>query len=750
MEKNLQNITTILQEIKGNGTFVVSEVEKFTIPGLHIEGFGEVGFPVTANQAQNIIGVSHKAPFGQGSKTIYDTSVRSVWEIDANLISFHNPDWQHFLNKIIKKVKNGLGFEKEKSVEANLYKLLVYEPGDFFLPHKDSEKEKGMFGTLIIGLPSNHKGGELEVNFDNRERSIDFSEACNSYKIPFVGFFADCIHEVKPVLSGYRICLTYNLIRTSKSSIQRPEFSNQQKEITALLTSCDTQFDKIPKAILLGHEYTPANFSIPNLKGHDKPRAEALLNGAEQAGYHAQLALVTHYQNGQLETDYNYYDSYRNNRYNEPDVDGTMGEVYEEETYIEHWIGQNPGLGNLYIEQKDIISELKLGEGEPTEQEEEGFTGNAGMTIDYWYHYGALILWPKSKHITILKNRPIENQLEWLGYYITKSQVPNSQYIHIIREIISGFSEPNFDYSRYNTLNFSILATALCYIQDDTIVSKLNTILSNIFDSIDIESWYSLIKNYNLSLFQKIFTAVGNSNNLYKIGHLVHLFTRIAQEKIELDPLLIEQIQHIPDYISTNDIHNVNDSYLYYRDNPIGRVEIAIRLIRDILILSTYKEEDKDWTHHTSREITKSLSRRYLNKILLSAIVESKNKTPLFYSIKEICEQELSHKTKETPQPPKDWTRKVPNSKHNFSVWEMLTPFLNSPTDSIYEYRANQQLRQEVENAIRNVTIDLKTKTIEKGRPYTLKITKTQKEYEKLLNYWKEDKMLLEQLEKTY
>ena len=750
MEEKLQHITTILHEIKGNGTFVVSGAEKFTIPGLHIEGFGEVGFPVTANQAQNIIGISHKAPFGQGSKTIYDTSVRSVWEIDAKLISFHNPEWQHFLNKIIKKVKNGLGFEEEKSVEANLYKLLIYEPGDFFLPHKDSEKEKGMFGTLVIGLPSNHKGGELKVNFDDREHSIDFSEACNSYKMPFVGFFADCEHEVKPVLSGYRICLAYNLIKTSKSVIQSPEFSHQQKEIIELLASSDTQFDEIPKAILLGHEYTPANFSISNLKGHDKPRAEALLNAAEQAGYHAQLALVTHYQNGELECDYDYYDdySYENKGYEESEGDGTMGEVYEEETYIEHWNGDNPGLADLHIKQKDIIAELNLGEGKPTEQEEEGFTGNAGMTIEYWYHYGAVILWPKSKHISILKSRPVENQLEWLDYYIKKSQVPNSEYIHIIRELIVGFSEPNDGIGRRNTLDFSILAIALCYIDDKTIIGKLNSNLSKVFDNINIESWCSLIQHYGIILFKEVFAEVENSNNLYKIGHLMHIFKKIAHEKAKLNPLLKEQIDYIPNYISTDDIHKVNNSYLYYGDNAIGRVEVANRLVQDILMLSVYKVEDKDWTQNTSRQITKSLSRSYLNKVLLPAIVQSENKTSLFYRIKEICEQEFSRKTKEKPQPPKDWTRKVPNSKHNSKVWEMLTPFLNSPTDSVCEYRANKQLRQEVENAIKNVVIDLKTETIKKGRPYTLKITKTQKEYEKLQKYWKEDKMLLEQLEK--
>ena len=57
-------------------------------------------------------------------------------------------------------LQKGLGIEDQK-IGATLYKLLIYEKNGFFLPHIDSEKEKGMFGTLIIGLPSKHKGGEI-------------------------------------------------------------------------------------------------------------------------------------------------------------------------------------------------------------------------------------------------------------------------------------------------------------------------------------------------------------------------------------------------------------------------------------------------------------------------------------------------------------------------------------------------------------------------------------------------------------
>jgi len=144
MNRIEKELIQILKTIEGNGAFETSGVSDLVLPGLRIEGVGEIGLPVTPIQVKDIIKAAHKAPFGKGSKTITDTDVRSAWEIDADQLSFHNPDWEKFMNKVTKKVKKGLGL-KDKTVDFSLYKLLIYEEGDFFLPHKDSEKEAGMF-----------------------------------------------------------------------------------------------------------------------------------------------------------------------------------------------------------------------------------------------------------------------------------------------------------------------------------------------------------------------------------------------------------------------------------------------------------------------------------------------------------------------------------------------------------------------------------------------------------------------------
>lgn len=49
-------------------------------------------------------------------------------------------------------------------IRAELYKMLLYEKGAMFKIHADSEKTLGMFGTLVISLPSAHFGGGVVVS----------------------------------------------------------------------------------------------------------------------------------------------------------------------------------------------------------------------------------------------------------------------------------------------------------------------------------------------------------------------------------------------------------------------------------------------------------------------------------------------------------------------------------------------------------------------------------------------------------
>jgi hypothetical protein len=67
--------------------------------------------------------------------------------------------------------RSGLGCGNA-SVSAELYKLLVYDRDGFFLEHRDSEKTDGMFGTLVVTLPSTYRGGALRIRHAGREVTL--------------------------------------------------------------------------------------------------------------------------------------------------------------------------------------------------------------------------------------------------------------------------------------------------------------------------------------------------------------------------------------------------------------------------------------------------------------------------------------------------------------------------------------------------------------------------------------------------
>jgi len=546
-----EQLLGVLGEIKGSGSFVSSDTKPFIFPGMVIRELDEIGFPINAAQVKDMIKVAHKAPFGKGSETILDTTVRSAWEIDATEIGFKNKDWGKFIEEIIEQIKPGLGLEGY-SVTANLYKLLVYEKGDFFVTHKDSEKEKGMFGTLIIALPSIHTGGELLVRFDGREETIDLSEAANQYQIPYAAFYADCEHEIKPITSGYRVCLVYNLVQNKGAEkIEHNPLGSYAQRLAAILKTCEDETD-MPKIVLLGHQYTPENFTMDALKLNDRPKAEALVQAAQIAGFYLKFGLVTSYQMGELEINSSrssrsrrrsYYDDF----YDDDDLEnGTMGEIYDESINVKHWMeGGLPPLQNIQFEEKDLISAIKLNEDEPVEKEAEGYTGNAGMQMEYWYHYGAAFLWPKKYHYDVLINLAPDNKLEWIDYY-------NKQWKSLTaadKELAKQLAESCIHANNWDAKpDFTPFVNWLVNVKDAVYLSKqASDFLVARFRHITVENWMNLFDTYPYTCFEKIFTTVANSGSLAATKHFLIILNNLLANNIHAyKNFVLQQTEQLP------------------------------------------------------------------------------------------------------------------------------------------------------------------------------------------------------------
>ncbi|KAK0741268.1 hypothetical protein B0T18DRAFT_432408 [Schizothecium vesticola] len=86
-----------------------------------------------------------------------------------------------------------------------------------------SERIPGVFGTLIVCLPSAHKGGDLVLRHDGETKVFQTSKTCvlpSQCQPTMACWYSDIHHEVLPVTSGYRWVLTYNL--ATPPNLERP------------------------------------------------------------------------------------------------------------------------------------------------------------------------------------------------------------------------------------------------------------------------------------------------------------------------------------------------------------------------------------------------------------------------------------------------------------------------------------------------------------------------------------------------
>ncbi|GAB1195000.1 hypothetical protein APSETT444_004252 [Aspergillus pseudonomiae] len=135
-----------LDDIQSSGSFMTSaNIHTAINPGLYIPDVGNIGLPISAEHAKAIIQSCHLSPYGKGTETLVDESVRKSWQLDASQFALQNPRWQHQVELFMDKAVTGLGLTADwREVKAELYKLLIYREGAFFLPHRDSEKADGL------------------------------------------------------------------------------------------------------------------------------------------------------------------------------------------------------------------------------------------------------------------------------------------------------------------------------------------------------------------------------------------------------------------------------------------------------------------------------------------------------------------------------------------------------------------------------------------------------------------------------
>lgn len=411
--RSLAPLESLLAGVKRPGGFCVHGALPLPMPMVQVAGVGVLSFPLPQAQIATLIAAAERAPYGRGEQTVVDTSVRRVWQIDAARVRISGKSWTQTLGRILAETGRGLGCE-DAAIQAELYKLLVYDPGGFFLAHRDSEKAPGMFGTLLLQLPSPHAGGELRIRHGSRETRIDLS-ATDCSELGFAAFYADCEHEVRPVESGHRVCLVFNLLRGATSDTPLASAPSHDVEVAqaARLIGAAFAAEDAPRKLawLLAHQYSQAELGFAALKGVDAAVAGVLFRAAEAAACRAHLGVVHIEESGPAEVDYvpSRHRHYRDDL-DDDEIDATgiayeVVEVSDTASYIDHWVaadGQRPALGPLPLGRGELLPAGALDDEPPDEDRLLESTGNEGVSFERAYRRAAIILWPRARQMEVL------------------------------------------------------------------------------------------------------------------------------------------------------------------------------------------------------------------------------------------------------------------------------------------------------------------------------------------------------------
>jgi hypothetical protein len=400
------------------GSFSAQLLAPALLLQLHVAGVGPVRLPVRAPVAEKLIAVALPALFGRGEQTLSDTGVRDTWELTSDQVTLGGPGWSGMLARAQEYFRDELGLPRTTRLRAELHAMLVYETGQFFLRHQDSEKDDTMVATMVVSLPSAHTGGELVVEHAGQSTAYRAS----STELDFVAFYADCRHQVTPVKSGHRVALTFNLLAEAEQPAEQPAAEADAELARCLTEHFTTPFNSWHRnaeplrpgrlVFLLDHEYTERGLSWNRLKGVDAKRVARLRAAAQLAGYELVLALAEVKETRDARfpgrRDYDHY----NDREADQNLDElVVGELVADEITL-GWLTGPDGTGgepvSLDVPNHEVCTATPSAVLTPYESAYEGYTGNFGNTLDRWYRRAAVVAWPKDQTFAALaRARPL-------------------------------------------------------------------------------------------------------------------------------------------------------------------------------------------------------------------------------------------------------------------------------------------------------------------------------------------------------
>ncbi len=739
------NLLADLRSVERPGEFCVGGTREIFMPAIDVEGVGRLAFPIQPAQAEKLVGVAATAPYGRGEETLVDRDVRRTWQVDSAAVRIGGRHWEKTLGDLVAQVALGLGVNG--TVTAEFYKLLVYDEGGFFVDHRDTEKVPGMFATMVLVLPSIHQGGELVVKHAGRETPFDLHPEEPS-EIGFAAFYADCVHEVRPVTAGFRIVLIFNLRFADGRRPQAPDYRDQQARAAETLRAWAGAEDEPLKLILpLEHAYTPAELSFAALKGADAGVASVLVEAAAAAECDLHLALVSIEESGIAEHT-GYYG--RRRWRDDEDEEFEAVEVDDRELILSDWRRPDGGearFDKIPFTEDELCPPDAFEDMEPDEEHFHEATGNEGASFERTYRRAGLVLWPSTHRLAVLDQAGLPATLPHLEVLTARWEAEDAATQSPAwreADALSGLmldSWPRTDWRRDDDTRLGRMLDAQARLQN---VKRMDEVLAGL----SAEGFYAQADNAPLVRAAALLSPARATELLIAIlgrnasGHLDacgDLLLRVVAASVgDLEAIAAALIDAMPgDSTKAVDDEEDDEADVSWarpaRVQPgfvVDLVSAASRVAPELALRATERVLASPKTYAPDDVLTPAA-------LALAKIGEGKS-WPAAARLREAALDHLRKRIALPLAPPPDWARENP-VRCRCAECLALGAFLIAPDQQRWRLKALQERRTHVERAVRNAHCDLDLATEKRGSPHTLVATKNEASYRRRADQRRQD-----------
>ena len=423
-----------------------------------------------------------------------------------------------------------------------------------------------------------------------------------------------------------------------------------------------------------------------------------------------------------------------------------MGEIYEESLTIEHWRtpeDKTERLDSFTIAETNLLSLATLGEGDPDEKFAEGYTGNAGCTMEHWYRRAAIAVWPREAG-PVLPAR-YDFRAAWEGFASLAETSSRKALPHghtLIQEARKRFQGANEWQVESLALQIRPMLRGIGVLGDAALYEKIaNADFISAFQHADCEVWAALLRGFGARPLE--FFQAHTSLSKHGLSWFCALDAMLGHE-----PALLAQHADLPHKLVTAQIlparaHSREDEHF---TTP---AYLAHLVLAASCIVKTEAERQKlqFWLLDDG-----PLDLHHLRSVLAPALLEKthrswfKKEHSLAPAILAAAIAQLAAEIARPILPYADQRRPTPAKTSSDPLIHALLLFMADPITSRHEIRRVQAERSRVEDYVNRHELDLDLQTLRKGSPHTLVCRKNDQSYHRSLKQRSSDEKLLEKL----